>query len=218
MKETVYTCFFLITVFILTGSTLIAQDWELEKNTDGINIYTRSVADSELKELKVEFSIDLKLSPIVEHLNNAEIFNDWVNSSMVFESLQENGGGNGLYYGIVDFPWPLDDRDYVINTTTYQNPSTKVVTIESKNTEFSSRPNYPDYVRIPSHHNRWVLTPVSSQKTEISYWLKSDPGGAIPNWLINLVIDKGATRSIKNMLNMLANKTTDTHLSYIQEL
>ena len=217
MKQNTFTSLLLVSTFLMIGFSSIAQSWDLEKHFDDIKIFTRSVADSDLKELKIEFSLDLNLAPIVSLLNNSDVFNDWVYNSKVFEPLTELGPGNGFYYGIVDFPWPLEDRDYVIHTCTKQDPVSKVVTIESMDAEHKTRICNTEYVRIPNHHNRWTLTPVSSNKTDLVYWLKSDPGGAIPKWLINLAIDKGATQTILNMKSKLACCQSNLQLAYIQE-
>ncbi len=207
----------LLPLILCLNSNSWAQDWDIEKEFDGITIFTRLVDGAEIKELKIEFTLNMRLAPIVALINDSDQFNDWVYNSVEFKPLDSKGPGNGYYYGVVDFPWPMDDRDYVIETTTTQDPESKVVMVESKNASLEGNPAIGDYVRIPAHHNQWILTPVGENEVFVKYWLKSDPGGAIPKWLINLAIDKGATQTIKNMKTKLAACEPDMRLSYIEE-
>jgi len=193
------------------------QDWQLQKEVEGVQIFTRIMPDSDLKELKLEFYLDLNLAPIVNLLHDVKDYTNWVYNSLAFEVVSSTAPGNGFFYGIVDFPWPLDDRDYVIHTVTQQDNESKVVTIESKSVEHAEKKCLNKYVRIPRHHNRWTLTPMGSQKTKLEYWLKTDPGGNLPDAIINMAIDKGSLQTVLNMKSKLANCDTNMKLTYILE-
>jgi len=206
-------------VFVLCFGyhSMSGQSWELEKEIDGIQIFTRSVSDSDLKELKIEFSLDIGLSPIVSILHDDQNLTEWVYNCKAYETLDKESPGNGHFYGVTDFPWPLDDRDYFLETTSEQCPITKVVTIQSKDVQNTFGKSKTKYTRMASHLNRWTLTPISKEKTALEYYLKSDPGGAIPSSFINLAIDKGAIQTIFNMKKRLERCCQDVQLAYIQE-
>ncbi len=204
--------------FLLVCTTAaLGQTWQLEKEVEGVEIFTRIVEGSDLKELKLEFYLDLNLAPIVHLLHDVQDYTNWVYNSLAFEAVSSNAPGNGYFYGIVDFPWPLDDRDYVIHTVTKQDVSTNIVTIESKSIEHEAKKCTSKYVRIPRHHNRWTLTPLEKNKTKLEYWLKTDPGGNLPDGIINMAIDKGSLQTVLNMKTKLANCNSDLKLAYIKE-
>ena len=207
-------CFLLSVWFV---PTMIAQDWEHEKTVDGIEIFTRAVPGEDLLELKIEFTLATRLGPLVALLDDVESYTEWVYKATKFEQVLSTGDGEGIFYGQVDFPWPMDDRDYVITCTTEQDPHTKVVTLESRTCEHQLREVSKDFIRVPSHFNRWELHPISSNEVRCIYLLKSDPGGSIPKWLINLAIDKGAVETIQNLRERISSCEQNTRLAYIQE-
>ena len=51
-------------------------------------------------------------------------------------------------------------------------------------------------IRIQQHFNQWIFKPVSATEIEITYYLKSNPAGSVPSWLVNMVIDQGPIKTM----------------------
>lgn len=47
-----------------------------------------------------------------------------------------------------------------------------------------------DLVRISNFKAIWIITPIDTQQLLIDYQVVSEPGGLIPDWLVNLAIAK----------------------------
>jgi START domain len=96
----------------------------------------------------------------------------------------------------------MSDRDMIIYSELTQDPLTKTVVSSSY-----SRPDYlPEKegrVRILNHFNQWHFKPLSAEQIQVTYLLKSDPGGSIPSWMINLAIDQGPLKSMQGFLQQL---------------
>jgi len=217
-KTTMNTLTNLTILLILCGHTsLFSQNWELEKTVDGIEIYTRLVEGADIKELKMNFICPSDLGPLISLLSDSEKFTEWVYRATEFTEIESSGPSGGIYYGSVDFPWPLDDRDYVIKTSLTQDPITKAVLIRSEDIEYAGVPEKEDFIRLPGHQNEWRLEPLGNGQTKCEYWLYSQPGGSIPDWLVNLAIDKGAVETVQNLLKEVRSFQSNPEFAYIQE-
>lgn len=191
------------------------DEWVLRKEKNGIKVFTRKTLESKIKELRMTFQTKATLSNIISLLNDTEAYEDWIYRFKESTILEQNDVQNSIYYGSLDFPWPLTDRDLVAKSVTLQDPHTKVVTITT-----TAIPGYVDekdnMVRITNHYNTWRFEPLPNGVIDIEYELHSDPGGSIPNWAINMALDQGSTQSMEAFLDMLGKDPyRTTRLSYI---
>ena len=216
MKNTIIGLFLLVSF----SFTITAQEaeWELRKEKDGIQVYVREAIDSPFKELKMKFSIDATMSTVVALLQNVDAIPDWVykcSESYVVEkiSIQEE-----YYYNLMDFPWPMSDRDLILKSKLYQDPVTKVLRSESYAVA-DKMPVKEGVVRIEETNLWWEFTPKPNGQIDVDYYLKSNPGGYLPAWIVNLAIDQGPVQTVKRFLKTLEDpKYKDVKLDYISEL
>jgi hypothetical protein len=195
-----------------------ADNWTLKKDKKGLKVYIRESKDSPFKELRLKFSIEASMSSIVHLLQDVEAIPNWVYkcpNAYVLKRVNEN---EEIYYNYMDFPWPLDDRDIIIRNVLTQDPETKVVRSESYSVvDFMEEKE--KVVRIKSMHLWWTFTPKPNGIVDVEYYLKSDPGGLLPPWLVNLAIDQGPTQTIKRFRKILQEpKYKNARLDYISEL
>lgn len=106
------------------------------------------------------------------------------------------------YYSTIDFPWPLSDRDFIAHSTIEQHPTTKVVTSRTVGIK-NYLPPKEEIVRMPLLDITWVLTPTDDGKVEIDYILKSDSGGNLPVWLVNMAVDHGPTQTMLKLKELV---------------
>jgi len=57
------------------------------------------------------------------------------------------------------------------------------------------------YVRVTAIHGSWTLVPTPDGGALVTYVVTSDPGGALPAWLVNLGQRKAAPALVKAMLD-----------------
>lgn len=214
--------YFLIVCIVCSSITsILAQTvspWKLKKDKNGLKVYTRDNSASPIKELKMNFSVKASMSAIVLLLQDIEAIPKWVYKCPEAYTLKEVNSNVEYYYNLVDFPWPLDDRDMIVKNVLTQDSITKVVRSESFN-EPNYIPEKEGIIRIPSVHLWWTFTPKSNGMVEVEYFLNSDPGGMIPAWIINLAIDQGPSQTIKRFRKILEEpKYKNARLDYILEM
>lgn len=198
----------IISSLVLFSSQLSSQtagEWELKRQSDGLNVYLRDAAGSEVKEIKIETTLEASLHAVVAVLKDVPVYEDWIYKCLEANRLEPATNTSSLYYCKVDFPWPMSDRDFIAKSRLQQDPASRTVYIDVK-----GQPDYQEeveeVVRIRSLDIHYELTPLPGGKTKMSYRLHSDPGGAIPTWLVNLVVDNGPVNTVKGMREMLKSE------------
>ncbi len=194
---------FLTLLLIFSYPFLHAQaTWQLKKSSDGINVYYRNAENSSIKELRMEATFKTTLSNLVSFLYEVDNYKEWVYSFTDARLEAQVSEKEIYYYGLVDFPWPLWDRDYFARSTIHQDTKTGKVTIISKAVP-DYKPTQKGIVRIKDMNIKWELTPTENGMVKVLYYLKSDPGGDIPAWAINMALDKGPLQTLTQLRQLV---------------
>jgi len=196
----IFTFFLLMTSLVSFGQE---YPWEFKKETDGIRVYTRDMANSNLKALKIIMEVDVSVNAIMGLLMNTKSYSEWVYKCSHAGAVKINSPLNTVDYYQIDFPWPFSDRDLYTETVITVDSETGVITSSSTGI-VDYGPERSGFVRVPTHFNQWIITPLSANKTHIEYFLQSTPGGSIPTWLVNLAADQGPIKSMKGFLKLVS--------------
>lgn len=209
--------YFFSTIFLLTGFSekTPTNDWELKKFECGISIYTRTTENSKFKELKAVFQIKTSLSSVLALLNDYETFPQWVYRCEKSIALKKDSDKHLIRYQTVLAPWPVDNRDMVLDVNSYQDSNTKIVY-----QKVASIPDYfpqsKDHVRIREFNALWSIKPLKNGIVEVDYELLLNPGGNIPAWIVNLaIIDGPFETSVKMKEWIMKEKYQKTSYSFI---
>lgn len=207
----------MMVVFILLSYHATAQtgeSWTLKSSSEGVNIYTRDIADSKIKALKVECEFEATLSQLVAVLLDVKESEKWLYHTSSIYIVKQVSPSEFYYYSKVELPWPLTNRDFIAHLKVSQNASTRVVTIEAPCVQ-DMVPVDPKSVRISNSNGRWIISPAGN-KIKVVYTLHADPGGSIPAWLINLFVTQGPSQSFKKLKVHLQKPVyKNARLSYI---
>lgn len=191
------------------------NDWQLKKFENGISVYTRLTEDSQYKELKSVFQIKTSLSGIIALLNDFESYPQWVYRCEKSKALKKDSDKHLIRYQSIIAPWPVDNRDMVLEVNSYQDEKTKIV--------YQKVTCLPDYVppvaghvRIREFRGTWTLKPLKNGIVEIDYELLVNPGGNIPAWIVNMAVVDGPYETSVNMKEwLMKDKYQKTVYSFI---
>ncbi len=207
-------------LFTLFGFKKDKQEgvWELKKMESGIAVYTRLAENSKFKELKSVFQVKTSLSSFVALLTDFESYPQWVYRCGKSKTIKKISAQEFMHYQTVMAPWPVDNRDVVIQIKLAQDPITKVVT-QKASAIADSLPALDSHVRIKTFNAQWTLTPNKNGILDVEYHLMVDPGGNIPAWLVNLaVIDGPFDTELKMKEWLFKEKYQKSKISFIKEL
>lgn len=96
--------------------------------------------------------------------------------------------------------WPASDRDVLLVTQVQQQADGSIV-VDSRHVD--GFPLSEDFVRMPSLHNTFRLTPLKGRWTRIEFETQVDVGGMIPSWLANLVATDAPLHTLRDMRKRL---------------
>lgn len=195
------TSLFVIFSICISSSVVWAQnDWVLKKEKDGIQVYFRNFEGSKIRELKIELEVHHSFNGVIDALNDVEACPDWVYACGLVDILEQKSNAEMLYYTVIDFPWPLQDRDAYITTN---NEYTSTTFTSTSHGIVDYKPATNKLVRLPEIDIEWYVEKRANGIVFIRYTLHSDPGGIIPAWAINLALDKGPIQSMKSFQKFL---------------
>ena len=192
---------YVIIILVFCFSNVFGQGkWELKKDEDGIQVFTRKAAKGNIKELRVLCELDATKAQLINTLENIEDYNSWVYSNKKSTILKMITPQNIIYYTQSHLPWPIRDRDLVVELNI--TPTQDVLNVQAK-----SLPDYmpkdANYIRVPYSLAVWKVTQAPNNKLKIDYTFSVDPGGSIPSWLVNATLTTGPYNSFVKLREVL---------------
>jgi hypothetical protein len=193
------------------------KDWTLKTQEDGISIYMKEFPDSKFKAIRVICQVNTTLSQMVAVIMDVNTGADWVYSVKSSRLLKQVSPSELYYYCEVALPWPFSNRDFIAHLIVTQDTLSKVVTIHGP-TVTNYIPEKSGIVRVASSEGLWILTPKPNHTVRLDYTLRTDPGGSVPAWLVNLFATKGPMETFKKLKAQLAKPAyANIHLPYVKE-
>lgn len=190
---------FLCTAFLqaAVASSATDEEWSLDKQKDGIDVYTRPVEGSGIKAFKGVAEVGANIESILELLRDSSRFKTWFPNTPESKLLSRDGDV-AYQYSVMGTPWPMADRDNVLRSVTTRDTLTGVVEIE-----VNAAPDYypvqKGRVRVQKAHGTWTLVPAGPDKTLVTFTMHLEPGGGIPQWLINTRIVATPFEALTNL-------------------
>lgn len=198
MKFTIVSGLLIFCSFYFTCGNLVAQKWEFAKERDGVKIYTRKEVNSSLKSFRGVTDLHTDMDKVCSLLGNGKNFDWWDKDITGIKVLSFEPGKVIQYYLIYNVPWPLSDRDLVVDARISVNPVTKEETIMAQPL-LNVIPEKPDLIRIKKYWQKWTVTPISPGLVRVTLEGFVDPGGNVPSWLYNMVITDTPLKVIKEV-------------------
>ncbi len=181
-----------------------AQDkWELRKNENGITIYSRR--EGKIIHLKLNTEFDCTPERLERELLNIEGYPNWVYGNKRSGIIKKVSNRNLIYFTEAHLPWPIKDRDLVIELTINPATGNNPLIIQAKSVD-GYLPPKDHFIRVPYSLATWKAMPVPGNKIKLEYTFSLDPGGSIPGWLVNWTIAKGPYESFLKLGEILKSK------------
>ncbi len=196
----------LLSALALLGSPTVAlasdETWELRKQEAGIDVYTRSVPGSDIEEFRGEGLVEAEPGEILAVLRDANRFKDWFPNTS--ESMLLKRDGDVSYrYSVMSTPWPISDRDNVLRSVTTRDDATGRVDIQIEAAP-DAHPVQDGRHRVRKARGSWRLTPEGGGRTFVSFTMHLEPGGGIPDWMVNARVVGTPFEAIVNLRETVA--------------
>lgn len=172
-------------VLILSAALFSQAGWKKEFSKNGIDVYTRPMPGTSIKEFKGTGVIDGTIEEVNAVLDNIPGLKSWMPDCLVSRVVEKKGAGHLIIYQVIKTPWPLEHRDFTFETVITKGGDRIIRTVKA--VSHPSVPPVDKYVRITDMNGEWILKRYgeSGDKTYAEYRIKSDPGGNIPASIAN---------------------------------
>ena len=182
---------------------LIGQhdEWKLQVDKHDIQVFTRKVEGHPIKEFKGVTTIRVHPSEILEVLTDLSTYEDWIYKCRHAELLSNDAPDEYTFRVEINVPFPAADRDVVQRMYIRNQPDGSVKVDIVAEPELA--PKEDGLVRMPLSDGGWVLTPDANGGTHVSMQFLSDPGGSVPDWMVNVMLNDNPYNTLRNLREML---------------
>ena len=196
---------------ITTVSTLLLASlswsdvgpWELQAQNEDkdIQVFTRTVGDSPLKEFKGVTHIKADTSAFVALLEDSEAATSWMHNVLKFEVSQDVSDTEKVVYIVNKTPWPVTDRDAYTRSVMTADAAGVVTSALSAEPEFKAADD--DFIRMPALEGSWKFAPQADGVVEVTYQVHANPGGSLPDWLVNAIVVETPLNTLENLHDII---------------
>ena len=195
----------MLVLFILPLTILpvaAESQWERVKNANSIEVYVRPVSGSAIKEFKAVTEVQSSISTVLALFEDTGTYTLWMYRCSEAKLLYQKNVYERITYSVLSSPWPVEDRDIAIKSVISQNQKTAVVTIR-----LTGLPEYnpvkPKKVRMLKLSGYWLLEPLGNGRLRVTYCTHSEPGGSVPDSLVNSSLVDIPYYSLFNLKKMI---------------
>ena len=174
-------------------------NWTVINITDGITVSQKTIPNSDLFAFRGEGVVDVHISKLSAVLFDEKRGPEWVDLQQEAYPVTEWTNEERSIYQSYDLPWPIQDRDYVMNQKRKIDPPSKTITATYQSIEVSSTPPKECCIRAYAQRTYWSLIALPNGKTKVAVEVQTDPKGALPSWLINMIQKDWPYNSISSL-------------------
>ena len=209
LPKLIHAIGFLITLLAITGIASAQNDCVLKKDKDNIKVYSCKASDSKFKTVRAEFELNATIDEYIAIVSDVDNYKAWHYRTAGPRLLERISDTELIYYTQVSAPWPVSNRDLILRLKLDLNTTTKALTATLESMA-DYLPEVKNVVRIPTSYSRMTLTPIGNSKLKVEYFIKVDPGGHIPAWVVNLVSTQAPYETFKNLRDRMESLRKNT--------
>lgn len=189
-----------LTIFLLSFLSIASfgQDWEFQKEVEGIKAYNRPVSDSKFKEYRIEAEIEGSLESMVAVLQDMDVYLDIFQDHKEASLINTDGETHFEIFIHTKTPFPVKDRlSYSQTDYSYDSAnSTVTLDIACLDNDYLNAQEHKG-ILITDCKGSWVIKDLKNGKLEIIHQFYANPEGMVPAWLINKRTVDSPIKSIK---------------------
>jgi len=194
---------YLLSIGVIMAFNATSQgEWKLNKERNGIKVYSKKTDNAKFKSVKVVCDMEGSIDKLVAVLKNIPNNKNWVYNTKKSYIIKNVSSNEIIYYEETEMPWPLNNRDVIINMQFKRNDAYKTLTIEANGLQ-GQQEIKKENVRLGYFKGIWQVTTKDSNHINVTFLLTIEPGGSIPSWAYNLFLSAGPYNTFNNLAQLL---------------
>lgn len=171
-------------------------EWELKKDKNDIKVYTKHVEGSGLKAIKATTVFEADLSTCAAILRDIDHLTDLFPDTKLAKKISQSESDQ-VHYLEMEAPWPVTDRDGAFRLVYEYDATTQTLVVDAKMVP-DAYPLQDKFIRLSKGGGTWTFKRVDATHTSLDYYFHGEPGGNIPAWLANSVVEENPLRLLQN--------------------
>ncbi|MCH7335616.1 START domain-containing protein [Acinetobacter sp. NIPH 2699] len=193
---------------LLSATSLVAtattETAKLSLHRNDIKVWTYQTENNPVFQYKAETTFDVPLERAVAVVLDVERTPKWVPYVGKVQLLsRDEKKGEFTLYMVLDFPFPLKDRDVVIKGKMSKNADGSI-SIKNQAIKYDY-PEQPDIIRLSRYEGDWTFQKVAENKVKVSTSGYADPAGAIPLSFVNMFVQQQPYQMLMKMKKEVHN-------------
>jgi hypothetical protein len=193
----------LLGLWIVPFTSFAGGGWSKIKDSNGIKLYERPVAGTDLMEYLAVTTIDAKMEVIGEALRDVPKYPEWV-ADCSQAAIEKKYDRNTFVMHLVLDPFMIEDRDIVLKNKTIYDYDHGNAKISFFCTDEVSIPPTKGRTRVTVMDGLFQMEFLGRNKTKFIYKLKTDPAGAIPKKVAYSVMKYYPYNTLKKLREFIA--------------
>jgi len=181
--------------------------WSKIKDSNGIKLYERPVAGTDLMEYLAVTTIDAKMEVIGEVLRDVPKYPEWV-ADCSQATIEKKYDRNTFVMHLVLDPFMIEDRDIVLKDNTVYDYDHGNAKINFFCTDEIKIPQVNGRTRVTVMDGLFQMEFLGRDKTKFIYKLKTDPAGVIPKKVAYGVMKYYPYNTLKKLREFVAKNKT----------
>lgn len=163
-------------------------DWRWLEEKRGIQLWTLSLPGSTLPGFRGQTKIQGTIAQIVHEMMDAPRHTEWMHRCAESWIYSRQGETRGVLYNRTSSaPWPVWDRDVVLDVHFDYGSDGKSLMVRFHNRDDLLRPVPERVVRMPKLVGFYKMVQLADNLTSVTYQVEVDIGGTIPDWIADEV-------------------------------
>ena len=191
---------FVLALACTAPALAVPPGWEVLGVTDGVEVARKSIPNSSLFAFRGEAAVDVPIGVLAEVLWRDGMGVEWVDMMVLSERVALLDEDTKIVHQGYGLPWPISDRDYVMEAAATFDPVTRTFTLQFKSVEHAAMPIQDGYVRAMAYRTFWRLQAnAEAGQTHVEVEVHTDPMGMLPAWLVNMIQKDWPSTTITNL-------------------
>lgn len=157
--------------------------WTPVAEEDGVVVTSQPSEHSPLPIFRGVGHVSAPLLEVLAVVTDAERHQEWVFSCADSALVEQTSETTGIVYNRNDTPWPVPDRDVVLDSRVEIIDGEREVIVRFTATSHPKRPPMNGVVRMPYLRGHYHLWAEGDARTRVEFQVDGDPGGTLPTWI-----------------------------------
>jgi hypothetical protein len=176
-----------------------AGGWKVVRKEAGVTVSQKDIAGRDLPIFRGSTVIKADIYALLGILQDIDHHPTWMHRCKEARVIKRYEEFHVLHYNRTDAPWPISDRDTVLDSRVEIQPEKHTVLVRFKAVSSPLQGEVGDVVRMRRLRGYYKLTALSDSRTRVEYQVDADPGGSLPAWVVAMASEDLPVNTLTNL-------------------